>query len=175
MALTGFMGSGKSSVGRALASLIGWNFVDLDVELEKRHQQKIRDVFHLHGEARFRQMEADVLRLVLTEAQRPLVLATGGGTLIQPENARLLRAQGALVVFLEAAAETLLRRCGTGTTGSDEAVRPLARDRDAFLRLYEQRLPFYRTAELTFDSNLGAPDEVAREIAAALRLFPEAR
>ena len=169
IALTGFMGSGKSSVGHALASLLRWRFVDLDCEIEREQGRKIREIFASEGEPRFREIEMASLRSVLATAPRPLVLATGGGTYVQSQNAELLRAQDAFVVFLEGSAEVLLRRC-CGKGEVDEAVRPLARDRDAFVKLYEQRLPFYRTADLTVNSDNKHPGRVAREIAEQLGL-----
>src|SRR4051794_27480977 len=80
--LTGFMGSGKSSVGRALAMLLGWPFLDLDSEIERREKRRIRHIFRDHGEVHFREKEGHALRAVLADAPRPLVLATGGGTFV---------------------------------------------------------------------------------------------
>ncbi len=161
------MGSGKSSVGKALASIWGWSFVDLDDEIEKAEGRKIREIFVADGEPRFRELEAASLRSVLASGPRPMVLATGGGAYVQVQNAELLRAQGALMIFVHAMPETLIHRC-CNETGA-EGVRPLAQDRDAFLRLYEQRLPLYRTADLTVSSDGKRAAEVAREIADHLR------
>ena len=161
------MGSGKSSVGKAVAALLRWEFVDLDSEIERAEGRKIREIFAGEGEARFREIETTNLRKVLASATRPLVLATGGGTYVQPQNAEMLRAQGAVVVFLHATPETLMRRCCV--QADEDGVRPLAQDRDAFLRLYEQRLPGYRTADLTVDSDDRSPEDVAREIAEMVR------
>jgi shikimate kinase len=169
------MGSGKSSVGKALASLLGWKFIDLDNLIESRQKRKIHELFSAHGEEGFRLLETEALRILLCEAERPLVLATGGGTFVRVENAALLRTHSALIVFLEASAETLMKRCCIATAGTEQGVRPLARDRDSFLRLYEQRLPFYRGAELTFDSDNRTPEEVACEIEGALRARSQMR
>jgi shikimate kinase len=174
IALTGFMGSGKSSVGRALATLLGWNFVDLDCEIERSAGRKIREIFASEGEAEFRKIEADRLRSVLATVPRPLVLATGGGTFVQSENVTLLRDNHATVVFLEAAPEFLLRRCFPESDKRD-GLRPLAGDGEAFLRLYRQRLPLYRMADLSVDSNQARPEAVAREIAIRLGLSPVSR
>ena len=163
------MGSGKSSVGRALASLLEWHFVDLDAAIEKAEGRKIREIFGSEGESRFREIEAAKLRLVLATGPRPMVLATGGGTYVQERNAVSLRTEGALVVFLEASPEILMRRCCADDVG--DGVRPLARDRDAFIRLYEQRLPCYRTADLTVSSDHKAPQAVAQEIVHTLGLL----
>ena len=163
--LTGFMGSGKSSVGWALASLLNWGFVDLDYEIERAEGRKIRDIFAADGEPKFREVEAEALQRTLQNHARPFVLATGGGVYVQPHNAELLRQHNAFVVFLEASAETLLRRCCGEKGEPDASIRPLARDRDSFLRLYEERLPLYRTADLTVDADRRKPEAVAREIA----------
>lgn len=165
IALTGFMGSGKSSVGKALASLLGWSFVDLDCEIERQQGRKIREIFAGKGEAEFRKIEMDCLRSVLASAARPMVLATGGGTYVQVGNAVLLRAEAAVVVFLQATPETLIHRCCDGEAG----VRPLAADPTAFLRLYEQRLPVYRTADLVVDSDNMSAEEVASVIATTVQ------
>lgn len=162
IALTGFMGSGKSSVGKSLASLLGWNFADLDCEIERAEGRKIREIFSSEGEPRFREIESANLRSVIVSARRPLVLATGGGTYVQARNAELLRSEGALVIFLHASPETLLRRCCNAP--NEESVRPLARDREAFVGLYQQRLLAYRTADLTVDSDDRSPEAVAQEI-----------
>ena len=162
------MGSGKSSVGQALARLLKWRFVDLDDEIEREQSRKIREIFASDGEAKFREIEAGGLRSVLVSGSRPMVLATGGGTYVQPQNAELLRTEGAFIVFLQASPEVLLRRC-CGSDDPDEAVRPLAQDRDAFLRLYQQRLPLYRTADWTVTSDHRSPESVAQEIAQMFR------
>jgi shikimate kinase len=162
------MGSGKSSVSRALAERLGWTFVDLDAAIENSQGRTIPEIFDQEGEAKFREIEALILRSILETTARPFVLATGGGTFVQSPNAELLRAHGATVIFLEVSAQTLLRRCCDGSTEPAEAVRPLAHNPDTFLRLYEERLPFYRTADLRVDADNRLPEAVAREIARLL-------
>ncbi len=168
IALTGFMGSGKSSVGYALALLLGWRFCDLDREIERAQGRNIREIFSTEGEARFREIETECLRSMLATVIRPFVLATGGGTYVRVQNAELLRSAGATVVLLEAALETLMNRCSP--EGKAGETRPLAQDRDAFLKLYEQRLPAYRAAAVTVTSDSESPDTVARKIAQMLGL-----
>lgn len=163
------MGSGKSSVGQSLALLLGWSFVDLDCAIEREQGRKIREIFAGDGEPRFREIETANLRSVLASELRPMVLATGGGTYVPAQNAQLLRDQGALIVFLDASPETLMRRCCADA--GEDSVRPLARDREAFIRLYEQRLPMYRAADLAVDSDKKSPEAVAREIAQGLSLL----
>ena len=166
--LTGFMGSGKSTVGHPLAAALGWTFVDLDAAIERSQGRTIPEIFEQEGEAKFREIEALTLRSILETTACPFVLATGGGTFVQRHNAELLRAHGATVIFLQASAKTLLDRCCHGLTEPEGTVRPLARDPDAFLRLYEERLPLYRKADLSVDTDNRAPEAVAQEIALLL-------
>lgn len=168
VALTGFMGSGKSSVGYALALRLGWRFCDLDREIERGQRRTIREIFSTEGELRFRDIETACLRSILGTVVRPFVLATGGGTYVQAQNAQLLRDAGAIVVLLDASVETLMARCCP--EGKPGDARPLAQDRDAFARLYEQRLSAYRAADLCVTSDKQSPDWVAREIARRLGL-----
>jgi shikimate kinase len=175
VALTGFMGAGKSSVGHALAVLLGWAFVDLDHEIEARQQRRIRDLFQTQGEPRFREIEAETLRTVLAQLALPTVLALGGGTFIQQANIELLRERGAQVVFLKAPMELLLQRCRLAAQPSAENLRPLAANPDAFRALYAQRLAHYRCADLTLDTRDMSFEQQAAAIVAGLRLAAGAR
>jgi shikimate kinase len=170
VALTGFMAAGKSTVGRVLASHLGWRFIDLDGEIESRTRLPIREIFAGQGEPRFRLIEAECLCSVLESASACTVIALGGGTFIQPHNADLLRAHGARVVFLELDIQELLRRCRQAEERSTHNPRPLAADANAFCALYAERLPSYRKADLTLDSAGKSADEVAQEIVTALHL-----
>lgn len=173
VALTGFMGAGKSSVGAALGEHLGWTFRDLDAEIERREGRNIRDIFLLSGEARFREIESATLAELLEgafTASATLVLALGGGTFAQPGNAALLHSRAVEVVFLETSLETMLQRCCNPAEPEFANLRPLASDRQAFQRLYEERLPLYRGADLTIRTDGREAADVAREIAATLGL-----
>jgi shikimate kinase len=174
VALTGFMGAGKTKVGRALAGLLRWSFVDLDEEIELRQKMPIREIFQGQGEPHFREIEAETLRRMLERVSAPTVIALGGGTFIQTCNADLLRDSGARVVFLETPIEEMLERCRSGTHASPENLRPLAADPDAFRALYAQRLPQYRNADLTLGTAGRTAEENARRIAESLRLGMDA-
>ncbi len=163
------MGAGKSTVGHALANLLGWTFVDLDEEIESRQRQRIREVFRTFGETRFREIESIVLGDVLDRITPETVIALGGGTFVQPANAERLRLAGIQVVFLETPVELLFDRCLT-TVSPEENLRPLAADPEAFGALYESRLPHYRKAHLTVSTNGKTAEQVAQEIVAAWRL-----
>ena len=170
VALTGFMSAGKSTAGRALAWLLKWRFVDLDWEIECREAATIREIFARQGEPEFRALESRALRFVLESALGPTVIALGGGTFVQPGNADLLRRQGISVVFLELPTVQLLERCRAAGDRSGQNPRPLADDEEAFCALYAARLPFYRQADLLVNAADKTPEQIAREIAQALRL-----
>jgi shikimate kinase len=170
VALTGFMAAGKSTVGRVLASILRWRFLDLDCEIECRSKLHIHELFAIHGEPRFRQIEAEALLSILEQARTPTIIALGGGTFIEPQNADLLRSHGAHVVFLDLAVEELLPRCQAASDRSTQNPRPLAADAEAFCALHAQRLPHYRKAGLIINTEGKAAEQVAREIVAALDL-----
>ena len=170
IALTGFMAAGKSTIGRALASMLRWSFVDLDYEIESRAGMPIHEIFTREGESGFRRLESDCLRAVLAGVNTPTIIALGGGTFIQPENVDVLRQRGAPVVFLHTHLQELIERCRYAADRAQNP-RPLARDEEAFRALYEQRLPHYRQADFTIDTHDKEADVAAREIAFALRLL----
>ncbi len=172
IALTGFMGAGKTTVGRALASLLDWSFLDLDYEIELSQKLPISELFHLHGETGFREIETDALRSVLQQASRPTVIALGGGTFVLPANAELLRRRGARVVFLEFDIDELFQRCRAAHQHLPSNPRPLVATPEAFHALYTQRLPYYRTADITVNATGKEVEVLARAIALNLQLCP---
>jgi shikimate kinase len=148
--LAGFMGAGKSTVGRLLARQIGWRFVDLDELIESRAGLTIPEMFERLGEPAFRQLEHQTLARVLGESGErdlPTVLALGGGTFAQGPSITLIRESGCAVVWLQCPPERLLTRCAMMTN------RPLFRDEASFLQLYQQRLPFYEQADYRVDGD----------------------
>ncbi len=156
--LAGFMGSGKSTVGREIARHLGWQFVDLDQSIERLASQTIPRIFEEAGESGFRDWEHAALS---EQARRALggsqiVLALGGGTYAFERNRDLLRSFG-VTIWLDADPETLWGRV------HNESHRPLAQDREAFLRLHETRRESYERADLRIDAS-GAPDEIASRI-----------
>jgi shikimate kinase len=157
--LVGFMGSGKSSVGRELARRFGAPFVDVDERIEAAAGCPIRDLFAAEGEPAFRRREKAALRDALSVKGR--VIATGGGAFADEENRALLRSY-APVVHLDAAVETLLARLA-GDHG-----RPLLRggDPETVVReLLSRRNPGYRTADVTVRTDGRTVQEVAAEVA----------
>ncbi len=160
--LVGFMGCGKSTVGEILAHRLGALFVDLDHFIEETVGMEIPDIFSEYGEEHFREAESFVLRQV-AESPSPAVVATGGGVVLREENREVMRTTGK-VVHLYAPAELLWNRV------SPAGNRPLAKDFQGFLKLYQSRLPLYRQADLEVDSSANSPEEVAEEVLGALGL-----
>jgi shikimate kinase len=142
--LTGFMGSGKTTVGRALARRLGVPFLDLDHEIEQQAGMTVRQIFERQGEPAFRSLEAEALRGTLALAD--VVVAMGGGTVTFEANARLAAANG-LTVWLNPAFATIAKRIG----GRGKVDRPLFKDEVQALALYRERLPAYRRSDLTVD------------------------
>jgi shikimate kinase len=163
--LTGFMGSGKSTVGPLLAGRLGWNFVDVDHLIEAEAGLTIAELFERHGETQFRECEqATIARLTDVEA---LVLALGGGAIEHAETRDLLLASnGTLLVHLEVALATTLSRCA-GT----EHTRPILADHANLANRYNRRLPLYRTAHVSIPVDALTPGEAVDAIleAAGLR------
>ncbi|HZP16570.1 MAG TPA: shikimate kinase [Terriglobales bacterium] len=169
VALVGFMGAGKTSVGRALAQRMGWRFEDLDDRIQKREGRSIEQIFEQTGESGFRTLESAVLQEILTwQASEPLVLALGGGAFVREEMQDLLRRAGIPAVFLDAPVEELFRRCD-----QPGLVRPLRRNPVQFRELYEQRRPAYMKAFLRIETSGKTVTEVAEEIISELRLVPD--
>jgi shikimate kinase len=163
--LVGFMGAGKTSVGRVLAGRLGWAFEDLDDRIQKRESRTVEQIFADAGEAGFREMEYRALRELLDEQNSPpRVVALGGGAFVQPGNAALIEQAGALSVFLDAPPDELFRRCE-----QEAMVRPLRRSKEQFYQLHESRRPFYTAATLHINTAGKGIDTVAAEIVCLLR------
>jgi shikimate kinase len=155
--LVGFMGSGKSTVGRIVARRLGWGFVDMDERIEERAGRRIADIFRDQGEAAFRAEELAVAKELRTAERR--VVAAGGGAFAQPATREALQ-EGSFTVYLAGDFATLAARVPA------DGSRPLAADREIMRRLLAEREPDYRLADLTVDAT-EAPESVAGRIVAA--------
>lgn len=162
--LTGFMGSGKSTVGPLLAQRLGWNFIDADDVIAAEAGCSIPEIFARDGEAAFRALEHTAIkRLASGEA---LVLALGGGAIeLEATRSLLLSGPGTLLVHLEVELATALSRC-RGT----EHLRPVLADESKLASRYARRLPLYRMAQLTISVDLLTPEQVVEAIAQAMQL-----
>ncbi len=165
------MGTGKSEVGLLLARRLGWTFIDTDRRIEARERGTVAQIFARRGEDYFRDVEARVV--AEAASRRDVVIATGGGVVLRPENMMHLRRQG-WVVSLTAPVDVLVKRLG------DAKARPLLRPapsgtgqgdgvRENVVRLLDQRRPLYRDADLLVDVSDAAPDRVVDAIVAFLR------
>src|SRR5947208_17057028 len=151
--LVGFMGAGKTTVGRELSARVGAPFFDLDELIESAEKVSIKDVFATHGEPYFRKRERDVLRS--TRHLESAIVATGGGTFTFDENIQFIQTEG-LSVYLSAPYSLLRSRIG-----DKAAERPLFRDDVAAHELYNSRLRFYKMSDIILDIR---EDETPMEI-----------
>jgi shikimate kinase len=161
--LTGFMGTGKTAVGRELARLLSMRLVDIDSEIEAERNMKITDIFKNYGEPYFRDLETGMI--VRYAKEKNLIISTGGGAVLRDENMAALRKNG-MVFCLHAAPETILLRTGR----SDD--RPLLNVEDPLTKIRELlngRMPFYEKAGVMIDTDEKTPLQVAEEIAAIVR------
>ncbi len=159
--LIGFMGTGKSSVGKALAKKLGRVWVDVDQYIEGQEKKKIAEIFEKDGEPHFRKLEKEAVMQIASRGD--LVITTGGGVVLDAENTQALKRNG-LIITLAATAETIYSRV------KDSRHRPLLKgDKMAEIqKLLEQRRPLYEKADLTFRTDGKNAGQVAGEIAAAL-------
>lgn len=164
LVLVGLMGAGKSSVGRRLAQVIGFDFVDADAEIEKAAGATIPEIFAEHGEAIFRDGERKVIARLLN--QKRIVLATGGGAYMNGETRRRI-ADSAISIWLKAELDVLVRRCAR------RGQRPLLQNgdiRSTLARLMDERYPVYAEADITVISSDVPHEEVVDQI---LRQLPQ--
>lgn len=161
VALTGCMGSGKSTVGRALADMLGCRFIDLDEAIVKKAGKTIPEIFSSEGEAGFRRIELKTLKAVLPESGT-VVLALGGGTLTVPEAAALIH-EKTCCIYLRASVDTLAERLAPEAEG-----RPLLKDgniRERIAALMDARGEIYeKTAHAVIDTDGMDPSDIAEEL-----------
>lgn len=158
--LTGFMGTGKSTIGCLVAAELGREFVDMDTLIEQREDRSIARIFADSGEAYFRQLEADLCRELA--AREELVIATGGGALVPEANLRVMESSG-LVICLDCAPAALWQRIGQ----SEDRPMLAERDEGRFARLaalLEQRTSAYGRIRHHVDVTDLSPEAAAKRI-----------
>jgi len=161
--LIGFMACGKSSVARALAERLGWRAEDIDELIEAHERRTIADIFTAHGEPHFRSVEREMLRLVLP--LRHTVVATGGGTFVDPDNRALINIDG-VSVWIDVPLDELIPRIPL------DGRRPLAATRADLERLYVSRLEAYRAAHIRVAASRAPIAAVAEQVLDALQTLP---
>lgn len=169
LVLTGFMGSGKTTVGRLLAARLNWRFVDLDDEIVRRHEMSVAEIFAQHGEAVFRSAETEALRSFLGEPH--IVLALGGGAIETAVNREMLQTSPhTLVVLLTAPFATLYQRCLAQQADPSAAARPLLGDAASAEDRLSRRHQLYRAAaRVSLDTMGQTPEQSVESVLQALR------
>lgn len=161
--LVGFMAAGKTTVGRALARRLGWRFEDIDDLIERRERTTVADIFARRGEPYFRQVEREMLHLLVP--MRHVVIATGGGTFVDADNRAVINRDGASV-WLDVPLADIIARIPL------DGRRPLAADRSALERLYITRVESYRLAHVRVAPGRLPLDAVIDRIAEAVSELP---
>lgn len=153
--LVGFMGAGKTTVARALARRLDWRHEDIDERIEQRERRDIPTIFRQEGEPYFRALEREEVIALL--AARGAVIATGGGTFVDPATRELMLRDGA-VVWLDASLAAILSRVPL------DGRRPLAADRIEMEKLYNQRRMAYSQSHLRLDAGKASVEELVEQI-----------
>ena len=161
--LVGFMACGKSTLARTLGDRLGWRVEDIDDLIEMRERQTIADIFSRQGEPYFRQVERDMLQLV--RPLRQAVVATGGGTFVDPDNRTLINLDG-ISVWIDVPLEDLIPRIPL------DGRRPLAASRADLERLYATRVEAYRLAHVHIAPGRAPVTAVADQVLDALKSRP---
>ncbi|NLB40894.1 MAG: shikimate kinase [Clostridiales bacterium] len=166
--LIGFMGTGKTTLGRMLADRTGMKFIDLDFLIVEQTGKNIAKIFEDEGEARFRMKEREVLSGYIAQSNQ--VFSTGGGIVLNPSNVELMKENG-IVIALKANVDTLWERLKNTTN------RPLLKDenpKEALQRLFQQRIKIYDDAHISIQVDEHSPAELVQEILAKIALFNSA-
>jgi shikimate kinase len=153
--LAGFMASGKSTIGPILANVLGWDYYDLDCEIEKKEEKRIVDIFEKHGEEYFRRSESNVLRTL--SKRNKIVVSLGGGTMAREENLKIMKSTGK-IIYLDTSPDEVYNRLKHKTD------RPLVRDivlsngsKEEFMKrinkLLSEREPFYSQADIRINTD----------------------
>lgn len=156
--LTGFMGTGKTTVGRALAKKLQMGLVDIDEEIEKEQKMSINDIFSRHGEPHFRDIETAMIQELSRDNN--IIISTGGGAVLRDENMEALKENG-IIFCLNATAETILERTGRS---QDRPLLKVENPKEKITELLAYRRPFYERAGIMIETDGKTPLEVVQEI-----------
>ncbi len=155
--LVGFMGTGKTTVGRLLAAQKKWNFIDLDELIELKEQRRIVDIFAKEGEPYFRKLEKKFLKQVAS--QKKFVVACGGGIVLDKDNIKLMKKTGVLICLC-ANCQEILKRV---SSSNHRPILNVAKPRERIELLLKMRAPYYAQADKTIDtSGLSVKQVVAK-------------
>lgn len=161
--LTGFMGTGKTTVGKELSKMLHMKLVDIDAEIEKAQKIKINDIFRIYGEQYFRDIETAMIKKLSRDNN--IIISTGGGAVLRDENMEALKENG-VVFCLNASTETILERTGRS---SDRPLLKVENPKEKISELISYRRPFYEKAGIMIDTDDKTPSEVVQEIMEIMR------
>ncbi|MFC7394261.1 shikimate kinase [Scopulibacillus cellulosilyticus] len=154
--LTGFMGAGKTTVGKKLGEELSMTVIDTDEMIEQVCRKKISDIFKEEGEARFREYESRILRKL---SFKHVIITTGGGMIINQENRRFMKENG-ITIYLHCDPKIILRRLQGNTT------RPLLKNNqeESVIHMLDRRLPYYLEADYTVNTTMKSVDSIVTEL-----------
>ena len=156
--LVGFMGTGKTEVGKILSKKLGYALIDADTEIEKKQNMTITEIFRQQGEPAFRDIESEIIKKLA--GMKKTVISTGGGAVLRPENISNLKSNG-VVVCLSATPETVLQRT---SVNNDRPLLQTENPLQKIKELLEYRRPYYEKADIMIDTENKNPLEIAEEI-----------
>lgn len=161
--LTGFMGTGKTAVGKELSRLLDIKLLDVDTEIEKSENMSINEIFGRFGEQSFREIETETIKMLSRNSN--VIISTGGGAVLRQENMDALRKNG-IIICLTATAETILERT------DNNSDRPLLKVQDPLEKINELlrfRKPYYEKADVVIDTEGKNPLQISEEIVEKIR------
>jgi shikimate kinase len=161
--LTGFMGTGKTEVGKELARLLAMKLIDIDTEIEKSQKMTINEIFKRFGEQKFREIETEMIKKVTHK--RNVIISTGGGAVLKQENINALKKTGIIICLMATPGTILLRTSGTDERPLLQVEKPLERINE----LLQFRMPYYEKADITIDTEDKTPLQIAEEIREKIR------
>jgi shikimate kinase len=156
--LTGFMGTGKTEVGRELARLLNMKLIDVDAEIERSQKMTIKEIFKQFGEPEFRELETEIIKKI--SENKNIIISTGGGAVLKQENMDIFRKNG-IIVCLTAAPETILKRTSNNT---ERPLLQVENPLEKIKELLDFRKPFYEKADVMLDTEGKTPLQIAEEI-----------
>ncbi len=152
------MGTGKTEVGRELSRILRWKLLDVDSEIEKSQKMTINDIFKRFGEPRFREIEAEIIKII--SENKNIIISTGGGAVLREENMQNLRKNG-VIICLTATPETILKRT---SNNNDRPLLQVENPLEKIKELLNFRKPFYEKSDMIIDTEGKTPLQIAEEI-----------
>lgn len=161
--LTGFMGTGKTTIGKELSKTLHMKLVDIDAEIEKAQKIKINDIFRIHGEQYFRDIETDMIKKL--SRGKNIIISTGGGAVLRDENMEALKENG-IIFCLNASTQTIMERTARS---EDRPLLKVENPKEKISEMLSFRRPFYEKAGIMIETDCKSPLEIVQEIMGIIR------